>query len=54
MKLGRFFDYLFASQHNTSEFSHLCLLLFLVFLFLSYMHAVKEVKLSVRLNVLAT
>jgi hypothetical protein len=43
MKLGLFFEYVFRSQHNKSEFSHLCLLLFLLFLFFSYLHAVKEV-----------
>jgi hypothetical protein len=41
--LGQVFTYIFRSQHNHSEFAHLCLLLFLVFLFFNFIHAYKVV-----------
>lgn len=43
MKIGAVFEYIFRSQHNHSEFAHFCLLVFLLFLFFTYMHGVKEV-----------
>ena len=39
MKIAYLFEYIFRSQHYHSEFAHLCLLLFLAFLFLNFMQS---------------
>ncbi|TNV81137.1 hypothetical protein FGO68_gene7582 [Halteria grandinella] len=42
MKLGHLLDYIFRSQHNQSEFSHLCLLVFLLYLLYTYLNGVRD------------
>ena len=43
MKIVYVLEYIFRNQRNNSEFAHFFLFVFLLLLFFTYMHGVKEV-----------
>lgn len=42
MKIGVFFEYIFADTHCESHFAHFCLFIMLLCLFYSFIKGVKE------------